>query len=196
MMLLPLTQRRITLFALLRNWSIVYLTNFAGAVSIAFLIYHSSQLNAGNQLLGGMTIRIAAAKCHLTFVEAFLLGIFCNWLVCLAVWIAVAAKDTTGKILAIFFPIWIFVAAGFEHSVANMYFITAGLFAAQSPVFMESAKAITKPEVLESLTWMNFFMANLLPVTLGNIISGGVFVALAYGYVHRKPATVSSERFK
>ena len=186
MMLLPLVQRRISLFSLVRNWSIVYITNFAGAVVVAYLIYHSGQLNAGKFLLGGMTIKIAAAKCHLTFVEAFLLGIFCNWLVCLAVWIAAAAKDTTGKILAIFFPIWLFVASGFEHSVANMYYITAGLFAAQSPVLMESAQAITTPDMLASLTWTNFFLANLLPVTLGNIVGGGLCVALTYGYVCRK----------
>jgi len=186
MMLLPLCQRRITLFSLLRNWGIVYITNFAGAVGIAFLIYHSGQLKAADHLLGGMTIRIAAAKCSLSFTEAFLLGIFCNWLVCLAVWIAVAARDTAGKILAIFFPIWLFVAAGFEHSIANMYYIPAGLFAMQSPALLEAAKAITKPEVLASLTWTNFFVVNLLPVTLGNIIGGGVFVALAYGYVHRE----------
>jgi formate/nitrite transporter len=186
MMLLPLAQRRISLFSLLRNWGIVYVANFVGAIFIVYLIYHSGQLKAGNYLLGGMTIKIAAAKCHLTFLEAFLLGILCNWLVCLAVWIAVAAKDTAGKILAIFFPIWLFVASGFEHSIANMYFIPAGLFAAQSPVLLESAQAITSPEMLASLTWTNFFIANLLPVTLGNIVSGGVFVALAYGYVCRK----------
>ena len=189
MMLLPLSQRRMTLVSMLWNWLIVYVTNFAGSVGIAFLIYHSGQLNAGNYLLGGMTIKIAAAKCHLTFLEAFLLGIFCNWLVCLAVWIAAAAQDTTGKILAIFFPIWLFVAAGFEHSIANMYYVPAGLFAAQYPALLESAKEITKPDVLASLTWTNFFAANLLPVTLGNIIGGGVCVALAYGYVHRKPKT-------
>ena len=186
MMLLPLAQRRISLFAMLRNWLIVYVGNFAGAVGIAFLIYHSGQLNSSNNLLGGMTICIAATKCRLTFLEAFLLGIFCNWLVCLAIWTATSAKDVTGKILAIFFPIWLFVAAGFEHSIANMYYIPAGLFAAQSPRWLESAQTITSPEALASLTWTNFFVANLLPVTLGNIVSGGVFVALAYGYVHRK----------
>jgi formate/nitrite transporter len=186
MMLLPLVQRRISLLSLLRNWGIVYVANFVGAVAFAWLIYHSGQLNAGKYLLGGMSIKIAAAKCHLTFEEAFLLGMFCNWLVCLAVWIAAAAKDAAGKILAIFFPIWLFVASGFEHSVANMYFIAVGLFAAQSPVLMKSAQALTTPEMLASLTWTNFFLANLLPVTLGNIVSGGLFVALAYGYVCRK----------
>ena len=188
MMLLPLVQRRITLFSVLRNWGIVYVANFVGAVGIAFLIYQSGQLTLGpaDPLLGGVAIVTAAAKCHLTFGEAFLLGIFCNWLVCLAVWMSASIKEVAGKILAIFFPIWLFVAAGFEHSIANMYFIPVGLFAAQSPALMESAQAIASPEVLASLTWKNFFLANLLPVTLGNTLSGAVFVALAYGYVCRK----------
>jgi len=117
-------------------------------------------------------------KCSLTFVQAFTLGILCNWLVCLAVWMSIGAKDTTGKILAVFFPIGLFVAAGFEHSIANMFFIPVGLFAAQAPW--------TECMGSTPLTWETFFVANLLPVTLGNIVSGGVFVALVYGYVHRK----------
>jgi len=194
MMLLPLVQRRITLLSLLRNWSVVYAANFVGAAALAFSIYHSGQLNAGNNLLGGVAIATAAVKCHLTFEKAFLLGILCNWLVCLAVWIAAAAKDTAGKILAIFFPIFVFVAAGFEHSIANMYFIPVGLFAAQSSELMESARTITSPEVLASLTWSKFFAANLLPVTLGNTVSGGVFVALVYGYVHRSSKRIDAPK--
>ena len=183
MMLLPLAQRKITLLAMLRNWLIVYAGNFAGSVLIAFLIYQSGQLNAGNNLLGGITIKIAAAKCNLTFVQAFTLGILCNWLVCVAVWMAIGAKDVAGKILAIFFPIWLFITSGYEHSIANMYYIPAGLFAAMSPEWLGSAQGITNAEVLASLSWTNFFMENLLPVTLGNIVGGGGFVALAYGYV-------------
>ena len=175
MMLLPLAQRRISLFSMLRNWLIVYTGNFAGSVFIAFLICHSGQLNAGNGLLGEMTVTIAAKKCSLTFVQAFILGILCNWLVCLAVWLALGAKDTTGKIFAVFFPIWLFITSGYEHSIANMYYIPAGLFAAQ-----------VSGTQLPALTWENFFVVNLIPVTLGNIVGGGVFVALAYGYVHRK----------
>jgi formate/nitrite transporter len=183
MMVLPLVRRQITLFAMLRNWVIVYIGNFSGAVFIAFLICYSSQLNAGNNLLGGVAISIAAAKCNFTFVEAFLLGIFCNWLVCLAVWIALGTKETAGKILAMFFPIWLFITAGFEHSIANMYFISIGLFAAQIPDYLS---AVGLSEVPASLSWTNFLVANLLPVTLGNIVGGGVFVALAYGCVCRK----------
>ena len=175
MMLFPLAQQRITLYAMLRNWLIVYVGNFIGSVCVAFLICQSGQLNATGGLLNEMTISIAAKKCSLTFVQALILGIFCNWLVCLAVWMALGTKDITGKILAIFFPIWLFVTSGYEHSVANMYYIPAGLFAAQF-----------SGTQLPALSWENFFVANLIPVTLGNIIGGGIFVALAYGYIHRK----------
>lgn len=183
MMLLPWTQRRITLSALLRNWGIVYLGNFTGSIFLAWLICTSGQLQAGDNLLGGITIKIATAKCRLSFGEAISLGILCNWLVCLAVWMGTAAKDVSGKILAIFFPIWIFITSGFEHSVANMYYIAAGLFAKSNPDWVETSKL--GPEVLQSLNWSNFFLVNLLPVTLGNILGGGVFVALVYGLVYR-----------
>ena len=185
LMLLPLVQRRIKVFSMLRNWVIVYTANLVGAMTMALLLVFSGQLDIPpNDLLGGMTITIAAVKCNFAFHEAFLLGIFCNWLVCLAVWMSISAKDLAGKVLVIFFPICAFVTAGFEHSIANMFFIPAGLFAAQfNPHFLEAA--VASPEVLASLTWQNFFLKNLLPVTLGNIIGGGVCVALTYGYVHR-----------
>ncbi|MDR3234089.1 MAG: formate/nitrite transporter family protein [Planctomycetaceae bacterium] len=203
MMLLPLAKRKITLAALLRNWSIVYTGNFIGSVFVAYLIYCSGQLHAGNDILKSVTIQIAAAKCHYSFSEAFCLGILCNWLVCLAVWMAAGAKDTTGKIFAVFFPIWLFITSGFEHSVANMYYIPAGLFALNTPfttnfpseavmlykdafVIALNHSHIIQTEMLPSLTWMNFFIANLIPVTLGNIVGGGIFTALAYGYCYRK----------
>ncbi|GHT15735.1 formate/nitrite transporter [Planctomycetales bacterium] len=182
MMLLPLIQKRISVFALLRNWFIVYAGNFAGSVFLAYLIVHSGQLHSGADLLGGVTVKIAATKCHYTFTEALCLGIMCNWLVCLAVWMAAGAKDVTGKIFAIFFPIWLFITSGFEHSVANMYYISAGLFMKYQPL---NCDVYIPDEVFNSLTWTNFFFANLIPVTLGNIIGGGVFVALAYYYAYR-----------
>ena len=175
MMLLPLYQRRITLTSMLRNWIVVYAANFAGALLVAFLIYQSGQLKVGDGMLREVYVKVATAKCSLTFVEALTLGILCNWLVCLAVWMSIGAKDTTGKILAIFFPIWLFNAAGLEHSIANMYFIAVALFAAHSP-WMGT----------EALTWQNFLVVHLFPVTLGNLIGGGVFVALAYGVVNRE----------
>ncbi|MDR1054013.1 MAG: formate/nitrite transporter family protein, partial [Planctomycetaceae bacterium] len=183
MMLLPLATRRIKLWALIRNWLIVYLGNFVGSFFVAFLIVNSGQLNGGANLLGGITIKIAATKCHLTFIEAFSLGILCNWLVCLAVWMATGAENAVGKIFAIFFPIWLFITSGFEHSVANMYYISAGLLAKSNPAWLSSVALDN--ELLSSLTWTNFIFANLLPVTLGNIVGGGIFVALAYAYAYK-----------
>lgn len=179
MMLLPLARRKIKLSGLLRNWSVVYLGNFLGSIFVAGLIVCSGQLGAGGNLLGVMTVKIAAAKCNLSFIEAFALGILCNWLVCLAVWMATGAKDVTGKIFAIFFPIWLFITSGFEHSVANMYYISAGLFAQSNPAWVSGPF----PGV-PGLNWTNFLVGNLLPVTLGNILGGGVFVALAYGWAY------------
>ncbi|MDR2346678.1 MAG: formate/nitrite transporter family protein [Planctomycetaceae bacterium] len=183
MMLLPLATRRIKLTALLRNWLIVYIGNFVGSLFIAILIVNSGQLNSGSNLLGGMTIKIAATKCHLTFIEAFSLGILCNWLVCLAVWMAAGAENAVGKIFAIFFPIWLFITSGFEHSVANMYYISVGLLAKSNSVWLNSVTI--NPDMLNSLTWTNFFIANLIPVTLGNIVGGGIFVAMAYGFAYK-----------
>jgi formate/nitrite transporter len=184
MMLLPLAAGKIKLTALLRNWFIVYIGNFTGSLFIAVLIVYSGQLNSGNNLLGGITIKIAATKCHLTFVEAFSLGILCNWLVCLAVWMATGAENAVGKIFAIFFPIWLFITSGFEHSVANMYYISAGLLAKSHPDWLNAVPL--SPELLNSLTWTHFLFANLLPVSLGNIIGGGIFVAMAYGFAYKK----------
>ena len=195
MMLLPLAQRRITIYKMLRNWGVVYFANFVGAVTLAFLVYQSGQLSLppsqnsfggnGYDMLGGVAIVTAAIKCSFTFWEAFLLGVFCNWLVCLAVWMSIAIKDTAGKILSIFFPIWVFVAAGFEHSIANMYFVPVGLFASQNTDLMLAATQVAPQAVLDNLSWENFFIKNLVPVTLGNTLSGGVFVALVYGYIYR-----------
>jgi len=190
LMLLPLAQRRITVLPMFRNWGIVYAANLVGAVTMALLIVLSGQLtlpptSAQGDLLGGVTVTTAAIKCNFAFYEAFLLGIFCNWLVCLAVWMSISAKDLAGKVLVIFFPICAFVTAGFEHSIANMYFIPAGLFAAQfNPEFIEVARSIGAP--VEALSWQNFFVANLLPVTLGNIVGGGGFVGMVYWYTNRE----------
>ena len=120
LMVMALSERRITLKALLRSWLIVYLGNLIGSVLVAWLVLKTGQLKYTEGLLGGFTIKLAAYKTALTFEKAFFWGILCNWLVCLAVWMAYGAGDIAGRILAIFFPIWLFVASGFKHSVANM----------------------------------------------------------------------------
>lgn len=170
--------RRITAAAMLKNWIIVYICNFIGSVLIAFMVYYSGGLNAGEGMLGAVTVKIAAGKVNMDFGAALVSGIMCNWLVCMAVWLSTGAQTTVGKIFSIFFPIWLFVTAGFEHSVANMFFIPAGIMAAGSPSF--SALSGASAEALANLTWIGMLVNNLLPVTIGNIIGGGGCVAVGY----------------
>lgn len=132
-------------------------------------------------MLGGFSIKVAAYKTGLSFGNAFFMGILCNWLVCMAVWMAAGAKDITGKLLAIFFPIWLFITSGFEHSVANMYYIPVGLLAKSNQVWVDAAlKLGVTADKIANLTWGTFFVKNLIPVTLGNIVGGSIFVGMIY----------------
>ena len=179
---IALVRGRITLAAMLRNWFWVYLGNFVGSVFLAHMMVNSGLFNNGAGMLGGVTIRIASGKASLPFLSAFYLGIMCNWLVCLAVWIAYGAQDMGGKILGIFCPIWLFITSGFEHSVANMYYVPAGLMAKANPAWAAASKL--SPEALDALTWPAFFVNNLVPVTLGNIMGGMGFVGMAYWFAY------------
>jgi formate/nitrite transporter len=166
---------------MLRNWLLVYLGNFIGSMIIVVFIILSGQLNFSSGLLGGFTIKVASYKVGLSFVNAFFMGLLCNWLVCMAVWMASAAKDISGKLLAIFFPIWLFITSGFEHSIANMYYIPAGILAKNNQEWVDAAIAMgITPEKLDALNWYNFLVKNLIPVTLGNIIGGTLFVGAIY----------------
>jgi len=144
--------------------------------------------------VGAITLKIGAGKAGMAFWPAFVNGILCNWLVCLAVWIAFGSKTTFGKLIGLWTPIWVFVASGFEHSVANMYYVPAAIFAklglgsgAEAAAGYASLSGLA-PEVIDNLTWGSFFVNNLIPVTLGNIVGGGLFVALIYWIVYRKKA--------
>lgn len=179
--------KKVNITAMLKNWVFVYLGNFIGSVFIAYLMNKSGLFTSGANMLGAMTIKIACYKVGFSFTQAFFLGIMCNWLVCLAVWMAYGAKDITGKIFAVFFPIWLFVTSGFEHSVANMYYIPAGIIAKGNSTFVTAAASLrVTAENLEHLTWSNFVACNLIPVTLGNIVGGGIFVATIYWFVYIK----------
>lgn len=178
---------KISLRRMLRNWFWVYLGNLIGSVFVAYLMVHSGLFNSGDNVLGGMTIKIASYKTHLTFEQGFYLGILCNWLVCLAVWMSYGAKDIDGKLFACYFPIWLFITSGFEHSVANMYYIPAGILAKGNEAWVTASGVA--PEKLAGLNWTSFFVNNLLPVTLGNMVSGALFVAGAYWLVYKKTAT-------
>jgi formate/nitrite transporter len=129
-------------------------------------------------VLGGQTIKIAAYKTGLSFESAFFLGLMCNWLVCLAVWISNAAKDVTGKLFACFFVICLFITSGFEHSVANMYYIPAGIMAKSNPLWVEMSTVAAQQ--LANLNWLTFVTKNLIPVTLGNIVGGAGMVGFLY----------------
>jgi formate/nitrite transporter len=153
---------------MLKNWVIVYIGNFIGSVLIAALAVYGHTFSLFGNGLAESAVSIAAGKANLAFGDAFIRGILCNFLVCIAVWIASGASSAPGKIIGLFFPIMMFVVSGFEHSVANMYYVPSGLFALN--VYGLSA---------DGLTWGNFLLNNLLPVTLGNIV-GGVCVGLGY----------------
>jgi formate/nitrite transporter len=175
--------RKVGTGALLRNWVIVYLGNFVGALGTAALIFLSRQYIFGDGSVGAAALKIAASKMHYGFLQAVVMGILCNGLVCLAVWLTYSARSTGDKILAIVFPITAFVAASFEHSIANMYFVPYALFIKDfDPAFV--ANLADKAPDLSSLTWGAFFLNNLLPVTLGNIIGGAGLVALIYWFVY------------
>jgi formate/nitrite transporter len=180
---------RVTTYRLLRNWIIVYLGNFVGSIGTALIMYFSRQYAFGNGAVGTTALSIANSKVGLDFVQAVALGIMCNVLVCLAVWLTFSARTTEGKILAIIFPITAFVAAGFEHCVANMYFVPMGLFIkAFDPSFAAGTGL-----ALDNLTWVNFFVKNLIPVTVGNIIGGAVMVAAVYWFIYLRPRRMKEE---
>ena len=175
LMISSVLTREITFGNMLKRWGVVYLANFIGSLLIALLFYFSGLWKTCNGSLGVAAINIAIKKVELGFNEALFRGIGCNWLVCLAVWMALAARQTVGKIFAIFFPIMGFVAIGFEHCVANMYFIPTGIFLKTWATELTIGNIST-----DSLTWINFLWKNLLPVTIGNVIGGGVFVGMSY----------------
>ena len=177
--------RRVTTRRLLWIWALVYIANFAGSIATAGLMYISRQYRFGGGAVGDQVLAIAAAKTDLGFIEAVALGAFCNALVCLAVWLTYSARTTTDKILAIVPPIAAFVAAGFEHCVANMYFIPMGLFVKQDSAWLEGRENL--PD-LSSLTWRDFLVGNLVPVTIGNLIGGTLMVAGIYWFVYLRPA--------
>ncbi len=175
--------RRISLAALVRNWVIVYVGNIVGALAAAVLVVLARQYTFGDGTVGVQALRIASAKTDLGFGQAIALGILCNALVCIAVWLCFSARSTADRVLAIVPPIAAFVAAGFEHSVANMYFIPVGLLIKRDDSWMRSAQGV--PDV-SGLTWTSF-LDNLLPVTIGNVIGGTVLVAAVYWVVYLRP---------
>ena len=184
LMIVGMVSNKITAKEVGINWFFVYTANFFGSMLMVYIMYKSNLWKTGALANGTTAIGIAAGKVNLSFSEAFYRGIGCNWLVCLAVWLAVAAKDVGGKVWGIFFPIMAFVASGFEHCVANMYFIPYGIFLKGDPAMADVVTGLGAKADL--LTWKGFFINNLVPVTLGNIVGGAIFVGFAYFMVFKK----------
>jgi formate/nitrite transporter len=170
--------RKITTAEMLRNWVLVYVSNAVGAIGFAVVVYLSNHADMNQGAVGLQYVRIAAGKTALPFWEAFFKGVLCNLLVCLAIWLALAGRSVTDKVLAVVFPISAFVAAGFEHCVANMYLIPLG-------IFLKDGIAATTNINTASLDWSGF-IGNLVPVTLGNILGGSLLVALVYYMIYRR----------
>jgi len=168
LIIIPVLTGDVKILQMLKNWLFVYIGNMIGGLLVAGLTVYCGTFS--NEAVGVALAGAALSKATMAFGTAFVKGIFCNFLVCIAVWMAFAAKTVAGKIIGLFFPIFIFVLCGFEHSVANMFYIPAGIFMGT-----------------EGVTWAGFFITNLIPVTLGNIV-GGCFVGLMYWgiYLYKK----------
>lgn len=182
---------RIGTWALLRNWTIVYVGNFVGAFGTAILVWLGKQYTFGGGVVGTTALTTAVNKVGLGFGQAIALGVLCNALVCLAVWLTYGAHTTADKVLAIVPPIAAFVATGFEHSVANMYFVPVALLIERDHAWMASTSGV--PDT-SGLSWGSFLTDNLLPVTIGNVIGGGLLVGLVYWFVYLRRRTDDGTR--
>jgi formate/nitrite transporter len=187
LMVISVLERQLRLRGLLRNWCLVYIGNFAGALLVAAGCAFFGQLNYSANGLAAYTIRIAVAKASLPFGSAVVFGFFCNLLVCTGIFMSLSSHDVIGRLFGAMLPVAYFVCAGFEHSVANMYYVPAGLFALSVPAY--AAKAAALGINTSALTWANCLIVNILPVTLGNIVGGAGFAGLMWvSHRAKKPA--------
>ncbi len=174
---------KISKMGLLKNWTLVYFSNLIGAVLLAIIVFYANGWQQNDLQVGVYALKIGVGKVNLSFAEAFTRGILCNWLVCLAVWMSAASRNVIGKIFAIFFPIMAFIALGYEHCVANMFYIPKAMMLATRPEIVAAANvAADKLEHLNMLGFIN----NLIPVTLGNITSAAIFLAFFYWAAYLK----------
>lgn len=194
MMVMGWLNKKYSVFAIIKVLFYVFLFNLIGSVVFAYLVYLSGQFNFTDGLLGAFTIKIALAKVNIPFGTAFVSGILCNIFVCFAVLAAGSAKEVGGKVFAAFFPIMAFVVSGYEHCVANMYYIPAGIFAMGNEKYV--AKAMSEygfsSEQLSTLNWGSFLIHNEIPATLGNIVGGAVFVGALMYLIYRRDLTEKS----
>ena len=184
LMIISVMEKETKLRAMLKSWLFVYIGNFIGAILVANLVVLSGIGSSFDNAVGAAMINAATARTSLGFMEAVYSGILCGFLVCIAVWMSFATKYLIGKFVAMFLPVMLFALAGFEHSIANVYYITAGLAASRNPVYL----AMAGRSNISTLTWSNMFTANLIPVTIGNIIGGMVIVGLGYWLIYLRSA--------
>ena len=184
LMIIPLMEKEISFGAMLKNWLFVYIGNLIGSLLIVAIACYGTQWNLFGGALAVTTMKVAATKVGYSFGAAVALGTGCNFLVCIAVWISFAAKTVVGKVVGLYMPIMLFVLSGFEHSVANMYYVPAGVVAAGIEKY--AALGVEAGVNVDVLTWGNFFLHNLLPVTIGNIIGGSILVGLFYWFCYVK----------
>jgi formate transporter len=192
LIIMAFSSRKVSFSRLIQNWGIVYFGNFIGSLATVLIMFFTEQYTFGKGAVGYNALMIGNSKCSLGFIQAVTLGMMCNALVCLAVWLCYSARTTTDKIVSIILPITAFVAAGFEHSVANMYYIPMALVIKYwgNPAFYA---AIGKtPADYTHLTWQNFLIVNLIPVTIGNIIGGAIMVGLVYWFIFLRKSGSSS----
>ena len=192
MIIMAWVSRKLTLGQVMRNWTTVYLGNLIGSLGLVLLMFLSRQWTFADYHVGATALNIANAKVNLSFTEGIVRGILCNILVCLAIWLCASGRSVIDKILAVIFPITAFVASGFEHSIANMYFIPMGLLLRGDPNVL-SAAGVTASDLVN----LNFhgFIQNLISVTTGNIFGGGFMVAIVYWFIYRRPENFEA-RFK
>ena len=188
LIILGIFDKKVRVLSALKVLVLVWAANLVGAVVIALLVFASGQLGYTNGLLGAFTIKDALGKATMSFGSAFTSGILCNIFVCGAVLMASAAKDAGGKIWAMFFPIMAFVVSGYEHCVANMYYIPAGILAASNETYRQVAMETYgfSAQQLEALDWKHFFVDSSIPVTLGNMVGGMIFVGLLLYLVNKQ----------
>ncbi len=188
LLLMAYASGKISWLSVIRNWTIVYVGNFLGSIATALGMYFAAIHELGRGEVGKTAMNIAAAKCSLSWEQAFVRGVYCNALVCLAVWLCMSCRTTGDKVLAIVFPITAFVAAGFEHSVANMYFLPFALLVKQGASEEWFRSAGIDIAARDAITWSRFLWASLVPVTLGNIVGGGVLVGAVYWVIYCRKA--------
>ena len=188
LLIMGVLDKKVKVLSMIRILIVVFFSNLIGSLIIVFLVNLSGQLGYSNNLLGAFTIKVAMGKATMDFSKAFTSGILCNVFVCGAVLMATAAKEDAGKIWAWFFPILVFVVSGFEHCVANMYYIPAGIIAKNNSVYAEKAMEVYgyTEEQLAKLNWKSFFIDSSIPVTLGNIVGGMVLIGVIFWLINGK----------